>query len=152
MENIAEILRAYFKANEPIYSPVCGEVTDWYVKANGDIVMKKCDITYTFDEFGLMDGFGECLVFPSKDKRDWEDYWPKYRPFKDADECWNEMLKHEPFGWVMDKEGEHILIVHLIDTGVCGGDDLEGFCYGSAVKVYQFTDGTPFGIKEGGEE
>lgn len=25
---------------------------------------------------------------------------PKYRPFKDADECWQEMLKHEPFGWV----------------------------------------------------
>lgn len=24
---------------------------------------------------------------------------PKYRPFKDADECWQEMLKHQPFGW-----------------------------------------------------
>ena len=76
----------------------------------------------------------------------------KYRPFASAEECWNEMLKHQPFGWVVDKEGEHILIVHLIDTGVCGGDDLEGFCYGSAVNVYQFTDGAPFGIKEGGEE
>jgi hypothetical protein len=77
---------------------------------------------------------------------------PKYRPFKDAEECWNEMQKHEPFGWVMDKEGEYIFIIHLTGIGVCGGDDLEGFCYGSAVNVYQFTDGTPFGIKEGGEE
>lgn len=25
---------------------------------------------------------------------------PKYRPFKDSDECWQEMLKHQPFGWV----------------------------------------------------
>ena len=25
---------------------------------------------------------------------------PKYRPFKDAEECWAEMLKHQPFGWV----------------------------------------------------
>ena len=25
---------------------------------------------------------------------------PKYRPFKDAEECWQEMLKHQPFGWV----------------------------------------------------
>lgn len=24
---------------------------------------------------------------------------PQYRPFKDADECWQEMLKHQPFGW-----------------------------------------------------
>lgn len=76
----------------------------------------------------------------------------KYRPFKDADECWNEMLKHEPFGWVTDKEGEYIFIVHLTGIGVCGGDDLEGFCYGSAIKVYRFIDDTPFGIKEGGEE
>lgn len=29
---------------------------------------------------------------------------PQYRPFKDADECWQEMLKHEPFGWVKEKE------------------------------------------------
>ena len=25
---------------------------------------------------------------------------PKHRPFKTQEECWNEMLKHEPFGWV----------------------------------------------------
>ena len=25
---------------------------------------------------------------------------PKYRPFKSQEECWNEMLKHQPFGWV----------------------------------------------------
>ena len=23
-----------------------------------------------------------------------------YRPFKDKEECWQEMLKHQPFGWV----------------------------------------------------
>lgn len=71
---------------------------------------------------------------------------PKYRPFKDADECWNEMLKHQPFGWVKDKDGEYIHIVHIMDTGVCGGDDLDGFIYSSAENVYNFVDGTPFGI------
>ena len=25
---------------------------------------------------------------------------PKYRPFKTQEECWNEMLKHQPFGWI----------------------------------------------------
>lgn len=24
----------------------------------------------------------------------------KYRPFKSQEECWNEMLKHRPFGWL----------------------------------------------------
>lgn len=28
---------------------------------------------------------------------------PKYRPFKDADECWQEMQKHQPFGWFIEK-------------------------------------------------
>ena len=30
---------------------------------------------------------------------------PKYRPFKDAEECWQEMQKHQPFGWVKTDEG-----------------------------------------------
>ena len=25
---------------------------------------------------------------------------PTYRPFKDVAECWEEMQKHEPFGWL----------------------------------------------------
>ena len=27
-----------------------------------------------------------------------------YRPFKDAEECWQEMQKHQPFGWVKTKD------------------------------------------------
>lgn len=28
---------------------------------------------------------------------------PKYRPFANAEECWSEMQKHQPFGWVINK-------------------------------------------------
>lgn len=28
---------------------------------------------------------------------------PKYRPFENAKECWAEMLKHQPFGWVVGR-------------------------------------------------
>lgn len=35
---------------------------------------------------------------------------PKYRPFKNAEECWAEMLKHHPFGWVKDKETPKFLV------------------------------------------
>lgn len=30
---------------------------------------------------------------------------PKYRPFKNAEECWQEMQKHLPFGWIKCKGG-----------------------------------------------
>lgn len=30
---------------------------------------------------------------------------PKYRPFKNAEECWQEMQKHQPFGWIKCKGG-----------------------------------------------
>lgn len=30
----------------------------------------------------------------------------KYRPFNDAEECWQEMLKHQPFGWLKDDVGK----------------------------------------------
>ena len=31
---------------------------------------------------------------------------PKYRPFESQEECWNEMLKHQPFGWAKSKKGK----------------------------------------------
>ena len=34
---------------------------------------------------------------------------PKYRPFANAEECWTEMLKHQPFGWVKDKDAQRFL-------------------------------------------
>lgn len=62
---------------------------------------------------------------------------PKYRPFTNADECWQEMKKHEPFGWVKTDEGyEQIRHVNK-------GDD-----FNATLKTCTFADGTPFGIKE----
>lgn len=60
---------------------------------------------------------------------------PKYRPFKDANECWQEMLKHQPFGWVKTEEG-YEQIFHVNE-----GDD-----FNSTFKYCTFADGTPFGV------
>lgn len=74
---------------------------------------------------------------------------PKYRPFKNAEECWQEMLKHQPFGWVKDKEdGRLVLITEIDRTGnislLCnGGWDLDGI-----KDNFTFADGTPFGLEE----
>lgn len=74
---------------------------------------------------------------------------PKYRPFANAEECWAEMLKHQPFGWIKCKEG-YFNIVYVDDYYV-GLADPDGSSISLASKnSYQdntFADGTPFGIK-----
>ncbi len=74
----------------------------------------------------------------------------QYRPFKDTKECWQEMLKHKPFGWIKCKE-EYFNIVYVNDDYV-GLADKDGSAILLASKnSYQdntFADGTPFGIRE----
>lgn len=88
---------------------------------------------------------------------------PKYRPFKDADECWQEMLKHEPFGWIKEKGNKpsYELLACISENN----ESFVGFAsYGSAVGMgvtvrsncefsktfngFTFADGAPFGVKE----
>ena len=63
---------------------------------------------------------------------------PKYRPFKSRDECWNEMLKHQPFGWLINRDAQYINLLSIGD----GKDFINWF------NLYTFADGTPFGVKE----
>ena len=76
---------------------------------------------------------------------------PKYRPFKDAEECWNEMLKHQPFGWIKGSFGEYATIDFIDECGTARHGKATWNFKKSFDKV-TFSDGTPFGIKEGGEE
>lgn len=62
-----------------------------------------------------------------------------YRPFKDKEECWAEMQKHQPFGWVKRKEDGWFSCVMSVD---------DTKWYDDVYKTYTFVDGTPFGIKE----
>nr|DAM84371.1 MAG TPA: hypothetical protein [Caudoviricetes sp.] len=73
----------------------------------------------------------------------------KFRPFANAEECWEEMMKHQPFGWIKCKEG-YFNIVYVDDYHV-GLADPDGSSILLASKnSYQdntFADGTPFGFK-----
>lgn len=81
---------------------------------------------------------------------------PKYRPFKTQEECWNEMQKHQPFGWLKSKKNGRF---HCIGE-VYWSDKFETVCIvlstsesisrssDSGFDEYTFADGTPFGIKE----
>ena len=76
---------------------------------------------------------------------------PKYRPFKDAEECWNEMQKHQPFGWIKSKDDSTINKFMFIDSlqnnaaNICTSCD---FSYNKLAECYIFADGTTFGMKE----
>lgn len=74
---------------------------------------------------------------------------PKYRPFKDAKECWQEMLKHQPFGWVKRKENEHYSLITDVDDIRYGIslNERSGFDMNYVWVNYTFADGTPFGVK-----
>ena len=74
----------------------------------------------------------------------------KYRPFANAEECWNEMLKHQPFGVVKDKYfanyQTHRAFACLITNG-CDFGGYEDETFESCFKNLLFADGTPFGVK-----
>ena len=74
---------------------------------------------------------------------------PTYRPFKDAEECWLEMQKHQPFGWVKDKKDGHHALITAVDDDTCGMS-LNGnaaWSLSGIMDLFTFADGVPFGVK-----
>ena len=96
---------------------------------------------------------------------------PKYRPFKDGAECWEEMQKHDPFGWIKAIPNEKYIAkyypcskdnnplyyqVQKVAPAYIKYDDINDVyeigeqdkSYKDVFGVMTFADGTPFGIKE----
>ena len=75
-----------------------------------------------------------------------------YRPFKNAEECWQEMLNHRPFGWIKSNEDGHYAMVTTVDNVegekyiAISGNNLWSF--DDTMNNYTFADGAPFGINE----
>ena len=79
---------------------------------------------------------------------------PKYRPFKNQEECWQEMLKHQPIGYIKGKVQKNVVFITEISTNT--HNELS-FSLSISTSVYDaeclfgsytFADGTPFGIQE----
>ena len=78
----------------------------------------------------------------------------EYRPFKNAEECWQEMQKHQPFGWVKNIEFEKYFLIDEV-TSIFSDAQIhisayEGKNWNSFSTVFYnntFADGTPFGVK-----
>ena len=74
---------------------------------------------------------------------------PKYRPFKNQEECWKEMLKHQPFGWIRNNDTQRLCNIGSIGRNNYGVViDNSILYFDLAFNTCNFVDGTPFGIKE----
>lgn len=83
--NIAELLKDCHKGME-LYSPLCGKCVFDHLNM-GTIICKKQntqEIAFTSNGYYMLPVFDncECMIFPSKDQRDWSKF---QRPFKDGD-------------------------------------------------------------------
>ena len=109
----------------------------------------------------------ECRTKPSALSKSWQDmnewtemkeieFWnnteyrvkpkPKYRPFKDAEECWLEMQKHQPFGWVKSTLFKDFDLVQRVTT-LYVEINREIIDYKDALDKFTFADDTNFGVK-----
>lgn len=71
---------------------------------------------------------------------------PKYRPFVNTEECWAEMQKHQPFGWLkVIRENARTIVNYIHNKGVIFSNGSVSF--ERMFDNYTFADGTPFGVK-----
>lgn len=71
---------------------------------------------------------------------------PKYRPFKDAEECWAEMQKHQPFGWLKSTLFKDLALVQRVTT-LYVEINRDIIDYKDTLEKFTFADCTPFGVK-----
>ena len=71
---------------------------------------------------------------------------PTYRSFANAEECWKEMQKHQPFGWVKSTLFKDFDLVQRVTT-LYVEINREIIDYKDALDKFTFADGLPFGVK-----
>ena len=132
--NIAEILKDCPSGME-LYSPLCGEC--YFDRLNfGTIICKKQntqEITFTSKGYYMLPVFDdcECMIFPSKDQRDWSKFVPPYK-FKDGDIYYIKDVFGLEFVSII-KKCENNKLYTYVDIGISNNsfycDASEGLCY-----------------------
>ena len=127
-----EVIKAYFP----------------YLKALADNKEVQCDISGEWkdiEEISFSIGVEHYRIKPI----------PKYRPFKNQEECWNEMNKHQPFSFVVNKDSvDYFSICRVFkdEKGISRitfiSNPYSGWDMEIVFDRFNFADGTPFGIKE----
>ena len=116
----------------------------------------------------------ECRTKPSILSKSWQDmnewtemkeieFWqnieyrikpePKYRPFANAEECWAEMQKHQPIGWIR-KNGYYynIISIGVVSVTIIGTKGtIVLLPFSTLLSQYKFVDGALLGIEKKNE-
>ena len=121
---LSPIIQAYTEGKPVQSRRIKGDITFWYD-----------DEKPNFDDDDL-----EYRIKPE----------PTYRPFANAEECWQEMQKHQPFGWTYD--ADNIIrdyITRVTRSGIAYDSSINNLMsFENIFNRFVFADGTPFGIKE----
>lgn len=72
----------------------------------------------------------------------------KYRPFANAEDCYQEMLNHHPFGLIKEEINKAFYHIGSFDVAnIYVGTTNIIHSYADSLKSFTFADGTPFGVK-----
>ena len=124
--------------------------------------------SYTADFIKVMQAYVEGKQIQYKDDEVWIDIddpdwdwhnWEyrikpehNYRPFKNAEECWQEMQNHRPFGWIKDNNDGHYAMITKVDADFdkkhIAISGINIWTLSETMCDYTFADGEPFGINE----
>ena len=103
-------------------------------------------IEYLLSE-GKWAAINEDFLFDNSHERYRVKQEAKYRPFTSKEECWEEMQKHQPVGWLIGKvSGLPTFIPFVLYNSLFIHD--RKLTYEEAMGQYTFADGTPFGVAE----
>ena len=112
--------------------------------AEGEIIQYKNFLDEWED---IKENGGLSFICPPSDYRIKPNPESKHRPFVTKEECWNEMHKHPDFGWVIAKDSKIMYHIYVVGIGYVLIDGMS-ISFSETFAEYEFTDGTPFGIKE----
>ena len=81
---------------------------------------------------------------------------PRYRPFKTQEECLQEMLNHQPFGWLKSKKDGRFHCIGEVSWSdefdtvhiALSTSETVSRSANSMFDEYTFADGAPFGVIE----
>ena len=103
-------------------------------------------IEYLLSE-GKWAAINEDFLFDNSHERYRVKQEAKYRPFTSKEECWEEMQKHQPVGWLIGKvSGLPTYIPFVLYNSLFIHDTK--LTYEEAMGQFTFADGTPFGVAE----
>ena len=121
--NLVELLKDCPKGTK-FYSPICGEVGFIEINKYANHSVRLIDsngIFHVFTTTGCYDTHkdAECLLFPSKDQRDWN-VWKEEQDKK------KQTCKYNVGDYFLDKENDVVVITEIIDSDNCRAKLLEG--------------------------